>query len=69
MPIKTFIWAYQLNVFSVFQLFCQLFAPHIAAAGGGAILNISSMAGAQMLVKRITAAYYDQQRAALHGKR
>ncbi|WP_413167355.1 7-alpha-hydroxysteroid dehydrogenase [Capilliphycus salinus ALCB114379] len=44
MPMHTFIWAYQLNVFSVFRL-CQLCAPHIEAAGGGAILNISSMAG------------------------
>jgi 7-alpha-hydroxysteroid dehydrogenase len=44
MPMETFIWAYQLNVFSVFHL-CQLCAPHMAAEGGGAILNISSMAG------------------------
>lgn len=44
MPLETFIWAYQLNVFSVFHL-CQLCAPHMTAAGGGAILNISSMAG------------------------
>lgn len=43
MPLDTFIWAYQLNVFSVFRM-CQLCAPHIKAAGGGAILNISSMA-------------------------
>jgi 7-alpha-hydroxysteroid dehydrogenase len=43
MPMDTFIWAYKLNVFSVFHL-CQLCAPHIEAAGGGAILNISSMA-------------------------
>ena len=42
MPMETFVWAYELNVFSVFRL-CQLCAPHIAAAGGGAILNISSM--------------------------
>jgi len=44
MPMDTFIWAYKLNVFSVFHL-CQLCAPHMEAAGGGAILNISSMAG------------------------
>jgi 7-alpha-hydroxysteroid dehydrogenase len=43
MPLDTFIWAYQLNVFSVFRM-CQLCAPHIKDAGGGAILNISSMA-------------------------
>jgi 7-alpha-hydroxysteroid dehydrogenase len=44
MPMDTFIWAYKLNVFSVFHL-CQLCAPHMEAAGGGAILNITSMAG------------------------
>lgn len=44
MPIEDFVWAYRLNVFSTFRL-CQLCAPHIAQAGGGAILNISSMAG------------------------
>ena len=44
MPMDTFTWAYELNVFSVFNL-SQLCAPHIAKAGGGAILNISSMAG------------------------
>jgi 7-alpha-hydroxysteroid dehydrogenase len=44
MPMDTFIWAYKLNVFSVFHL-CQLCVPHMEAAGGGAILNISSMAG------------------------
>jgi 7-alpha-hydroxysteroid dehydrogenase len=36
--------AYELNVFSVFHL-TQLCAPHIEKAGGGAVLNISSMAG------------------------
>lgn len=44
MPMDTFVWAFKLNVFSVFHL-CQLCAPHMEAAGGGAILNISSMAG------------------------
>lgn len=43
MPMETFQWAYKLNVFSVFRL-CQLCAPHMKTAGGGAILNISSMA-------------------------
>jgi 7-alpha-hydroxysteroid dehydrogenase len=42
MPMRDVEWAFQLNVFSVFRL-CQLCAPHMAAAGGGAILNISSM--------------------------
>lgn len=44
MPMSDFEWAYKLNVFSIFRL-CQLCAPHMAAAGGGAVLNISSMAG------------------------
>jgi 7-alpha-hydroxysteroid dehydrogenase len=43
MSMDTFQWAYKLNVFSVFRL-CQLCAPHMEKAGGGAILNISSMA-------------------------
>jgi 7-alpha-hydroxysteroid dehydrogenase len=44
MPMDDFKWAYQLNVFSIFRL-CQLCAPQIEKAGGGAVLNISSMAG------------------------
>lgn len=44
MPMDDFRWAYELNVFSVFRL-CQLGAPHMEAAGGGAILNITSMSG------------------------
>lgn len=44
MPMSDFEWAYQLNVFSLFRL-TQLCAPHMKAAGGGAVLNISSMAG------------------------
>ena len=44
MPMETFVWAYELNVFSVFNL-SQLCAPHIEKAGGGAILNVTSMAG------------------------
>lgn len=44
MPMKDFHWAYELNVFSLFRL-TQLAAPYMQAAGGGAILNISSMAG------------------------
>lgn len=43
MPMKDMRWAFELNFFSVFRL-CQLAAPHINAAGGGAILNITSMA-------------------------
>jgi 7-alpha-hydroxysteroid dehydrogenase len=44
MAMEDFRWAYELNVFSVFRL-CQLAAPHMDKAGGGAILNITSMAG------------------------
>jgi 7-alpha-hydroxysteroid dehydrogenase len=44
MPMDDFRWAYELNVFSLFHL-TQLAAPHMAAAGDGVVLNISSMAG------------------------
>jgi len=44
MPMADMRLAFELNLFSVFRL-CQLAAPHMAEAGGGAILNISSMAG------------------------
>jgi 7-alpha-hydroxysteroid dehydrogenase len=44
MPLEKFEWAFKLNVFSSFRL-CQLVAPHMEAAGHGAIVNISSMAG------------------------
>ena len=44
MPLDDFVKAYRLNVFSVFRL-SQLCAAQMARAGGGAILNISSMAG------------------------
>lgn len=44
MPMEDFVWAYQLNVYSTFRL-SQLCVPHMEAGGGGAIVNISSMAG------------------------
>ncbi len=44
MPLDDFRWAFELNVFSLFRL-TQLAAPHMEAAGRGAVLNISSMAG------------------------
>jgi len=44
MPMSDMRLAFELNLFSVFRL-CQLAAPHMAEADGGAILNISSMAG------------------------
>jgi 7-alpha-hydroxysteroid dehydrogenase len=44
MPMSDFRRAFELNLFSLFRL-SQLAAPHMEAAGGGAIVNISSMAG------------------------
>jgi 7-alpha-hydroxysteroid dehydrogenase len=44
MPMVDFEWAFQLNVYSLFRL-SQLAHSHMKAAGGGAIVNISSMAG------------------------
>jgi 7-alpha-hydroxysteroid dehydrogenase len=44
MPMSDMRFAYELNLFSLFRL-CQLAAPHMEKAGGGAILNISSMSG------------------------
>lgn len=44
MPMSDFEWAFQLNLFSVFRL-CQLCVPAMRDSGGGAIINISSMAG------------------------
>jgi 7-alpha-hydroxysteroid dehydrogenase len=60
MPMTDFVWAYQLNVFSVFRL-TQLCAPHMEAAGGGAVLNISSMAGEN---KNMRMASYASSKAA-----
>ena len=61
MPMKDFIWAYQINVFSAFRL-CQLCAPHMEAAGGGAILNISSMSAEN---KNVRMASYSSSKAAV----
>lgn len=44
MPMSDMRFAYELNLFSLFRL-CQLAAPHMERAGGGAIVNISSMSG------------------------
>ena len=44
MPMADFERAFRLNVFSGFRL-AQLAASHMQRAGGGAILNVSSMAG------------------------
>ena len=61
MPMDTFVWAYKLNVFSVFRL-CQLCVPHMEAAGGGAILNVSSMSAEN---KNVKMAAYGSSKAAL----
>ncbi len=42
MAMEDFRWAYEINVFAPFRL-TQLAVPHMEAAGGGAVLNISSM--------------------------
>lgn len=62
MPMSDFEWAYQLNVFSLFRL-TQLAAPHIEQAGGGAVLNISSMAGEN---KNLRMASYGSSKAAVN---
>jgi 7-alpha-hydroxysteroid dehydrogenase len=62
MPMSDFTWAFDLNIFSLFN-FCQLAAPHMAAAGGGAILNISSMAGEN---KNKRMASYSSSKAAVN---
>ena len=62
MPMGDFEWAYQLNVFSAFRLM-QLAAPHLAEAGGGAVLNISSMAGEN---KNVRMASYSSSKAAMN---
>lgn len=62
MPMSDFTWAFDLNIFSLFH-FCQLAAPHMAAVGGGAILNISSMAGEN---KNKRMASYSSSKAAVN---
>lgn len=62
MPMSDFEWAYQLNVFALFRL-TQLAAPHMQKAGGGAVLNISSMAGEN---KNIRMASYSSSKAAVN---
>nr|WP_204354613.1 SDR family oxidoreductase [Paracoccus saliphilus] len=62
MPMDTFRWAYNLNVFSLFRL-TQLAVPHMAAAGESAVLNISSMAGEN---KNLRMASYASSKAAVN---
>ena len=61
MPMKDFIWAFELNVFATFRL-CQLCAEHIEKAGGGAILNITSMSAEN---KNVRMASYSSSKAAV----
>lgn len=61
MPMADFEWAYELNVFSTFRL-SQLAALQMEAAGRGAILNISSMAGEN---KNTQMAAYGSSKAAV----
>lgn len=61
MPMKDFIWAYELNVFATFRL-CQLCSEHIEKAGGGAILNITSMSAEN---KNVRMASYSSSKAAV----
>ncbi len=62
MPMRDFEWAFDLNVFALFRL-TQLAAPHMRAAGGGAVLNISSMAGEN---KNVRMASYGASKAAVN---
>jgi 7-alpha-hydroxysteroid dehydrogenase len=61
MPMEDFRWAYEINVFAPFRL-TQLAVPHIEAAGGGAVLNISSMSAEN---KNIRMASYSSSKAAI----
>jgi 7-alpha-hydroxysteroid dehydrogenase len=63
MPLPTFARAYELNVFSVFAM-TQLCVPLMERAGGGAIVNISSMAGENRNVRM--AAYASAKAAENH---
>lgn len=62
MPMSDMRFAFELNLFSVFRL-CQLAAPHMEKAGGGAIVNISSMAGEN---KNQNMASYGSSKAAVN---
>lgn len=62
MPLEDFEWAYQLNVFALFRLM-QLASPHMQKAGGGAVLNISSMSGEN---KNVRMASYGSSKAAVN---
>jgi 7-alpha-hydroxysteroid dehydrogenase len=61
MPMEDFRWAYELNVFAPFRL-TQLAVPHMEKAGGGAVLNISSMSAEN---KNQRMASYSSSKAAI----
>jgi 7-alpha-hydroxysteroid dehydrogenase len=63
MPMDDFRRAYELNVFAPFRL-TQLAVPHIEAAGGGSVLNISSMSAENRNVRM--AAYGSSKAAVSH---
>ena len=62
MPMDDFVWAYKLNVFSIFRL-SQICSTSMVATGGGAILNISSMAGEN---KNVRMTSYGSSKAAVN---
>ena len=62
MPIKDFRWAYEINVFAPFRL-TQIAVPHMEKAGGGSVLNISSMSGEN---KNVRMASYSSSKAAVN---
>lgn len=62
MSMDDFVWAYKLNVFSIFRL-TQICSTSMGAAGGGAILNISSMAGEN---KNVRMTSYGSSKAAVN---
>jgi len=61
MPMDDFRWAYEINVFAPFRL-TQIAVPHIEKAGGGAVLNISSMSAEN---KNVRMASYSSSKAAI----
>ena len=61
MPMADFRWAYEINVFAPFRL-TQLAVPHMERAGGGAVLNISSMSAEN---KNQRMASYSSSKAAI----
>jgi 7-alpha-hydroxysteroid dehydrogenase len=61
MPMEDFRWAYEINVLAPFRL-TQIAVPHMEKAGGGAVLNISSMSAEN---KNVRMASYSSSKAAI----